>query len=674
MSDMLSVLRSRIENKTATVGIIGLGYVGLPLARAFTAAGFRVLGFDIDPGKIAKLNAGRSYIKQIPHAAIAEMRAGGFEATDQFDRLGEPDAVLICVPTPLTDAREPDLTYVVNSAHAIAAKLRRGQLIVLESTTYPTTTRNVVLPVLERGGLAAGRDFFLAFSPEREDPGNPTYSVTSIPKVVGGLDDASGDAACAMYRAVVPNVVRVSTAEVAEACKILENTYRAINIALVNEMKVLYDRMGIDVWEVIDAAKTKPFGFQAFYPGPGLGGHCLAGHEWVTVRDKKGLHTIHFAELFERFRDDVRSETPGVEEVHPAGLEALSVNTETGAAEFAPVTHLFRRPEATPMLRVNVKGNRHLTVTDGHPMLVRGYEGIEERRADDLKPGDEVVLLASWPADSELDAAMDQVNVLLCGDSESPLIQNHSASGRKRRVKPPQPVMAGATRERVSSAVERTREPAPRSWHDHGSYATAEVVAIERAEPGPVYSMEVEGNHTFVTSYGIAVHNCIPLDPFYLSWIARQYGFNTRFIELAGEVNTAMPAYVISKVADALNDAGKPVRGSRVHILGMAYKKDVDDPRESPGFELMDLLLKKGAVVTYHDPHIPELPRMRHWPHLAMTSSPHTAEFLAERDCVLIATDHSAYDYGFIAANSKLLVDTRNATKAVASRENIVRA
>jgi len=441
MSDKVNTLLTRIKNKTATVGIIGLGYVGLPLARAFTAAGIRVLGFDIDPGKIAKLNAGRSYIKQIPDQVIADMRAGGFEATDRFDRLNEPDAVLVCVPTPLTESREPDLTYVVNSAHAIAAKLRAGQLIVLESTTYPTTTRNVVLPVLERGGLTAGRDFFLAFSPEREDPGNATFSVTSIPKVVGGLDEASGDVACALYSAVVPNVVRVSTPEVAEACKILENTYRAINIALVNEMKVLYDRMGIDVWEVIDAAKTKPFGFQAFYPGPGLGGHC------------------------------------------------------------------------------------------------------------------------------------------------------------------------------------------------------------------------------------------IPLDPFYLSWIAKHYGFNTRFIELAGEVNTAMPAFVVSKVADSLNDAGKSVKNSRVLILGMAYKKDIDDPRESPGFELMDLLLKKGAKVTYNDPHIPELPRMRHWPHLSMMSTPLTPEFLASQDAVLIATDHTAFDYSYIVEHSSLVIDTRNATKAVTvGREKVVRA
>jgi UDP-N-acetyl-D-glucosamine dehydrogenase len=441
MSDVLSSLLLRIQNKTATVGIIGLGYVGLPLARAFAKAGLKVLGFDIDPGKVAKLNAGKSYIKQIPNETIEEMKRAGFQATERFDRLNEPDAVLICVPTPLTDTRDPDLTYVLNSARAISAHLRRGQLIVLESTTYPTTTRGVVLPVLEASGLAAGKDFFLAFSPEREDPGNPTHSVTSIPKVVGGLDESSADAACALYGTVVPKVVRVSTPEVAEACKILENTYRAINIALVNEMKVLYDRMGIDVWEVIDAAKTKPFGFQAFYPGPGLGGHC------------------------------------------------------------------------------------------------------------------------------------------------------------------------------------------------------------------------------------------IPLDPFYLSWIARQYGMNTRFIELAGEVNTSMPSFVVSKVADALNDAGKPVKGSRIAILGMAYKKDVDDPRESPGFELMDLLLKKGAVVSYNDPHIPELPRMRHWPHLNMTSSPLTAEYLAAQDCVLISTDHSAYDYSFIVAGSKLVIDTRNATRnVVENRSNVVRA
>jgi len=439
--DTLAALHGRIKNRTAVVGIIGLGYVGLPLARAFSQNGFRVLGFDVDKAKIDKLMAGQSYIQQIPGSHIQQMREKGFEATDRFDRLDEPDAILICVPTPLTDAREPDLGYVVNSAQAISTQLRPGQLVVLESTTYPSTTRNVVLPILEASSLMAGSDFFLAFSPEREDPGNATHSVSNIPKVVGGLDKASTDLAADLYGAVVVNVVRVSTPEVAEATKILENTYRAINIALVNELKVLYDRMGIDVWEVIDAAKTKPFGFQAFYPGPGLGGHC------------------------------------------------------------------------------------------------------------------------------------------------------------------------------------------------------------------------------------------IPIDPFYLTWVARQYGMSTRFIELAGEVNTSMPTYVVSKVADALNDRSRPVKGSRVAILGMAYKKDVDDPRESPGFELMDLLLKKGANVSYNDPHIPSLPRMRHYPHLKMNSQELTPEFLAAQDCVLIATDHTAYDYTAIVRQARLVIDTRNATRNVRDgRDKIVRA
>ena len=359
------------------------------------------------------------------------MQAGGFEATVRFDRLGEADAVIICVPTPLNEAREPDLGYVVASAHAIAETLRPGQIVVLESTTYPGTTRDVVLPLLKAGGLRSGVDFFLAFSPEREDPGNPDHSAPTIPKVVGGIDAASLEVAIALYERVVVRVVPVSTAEVAEACKILENTYRAVNIALVNELKVLFDRMGIDVWEVIEAAKTKPFGFQAFYPGPGLGGHC------------------------------------------------------------------------------------------------------------------------------------------------------------------------------------------------------------------------------------------IPIDPFYLAWVARKHGFATRFIELAGEINTSMPAFVVARFADALNDRGKPVKGSRVLILGMAYKKDVNDPRESPGFELMDLLLKKGAEVEYNDPHIPALPPMRRYPDMARESRPLSAGYLGSLDCVLIATDHSAYDWAWIVEHARLVVDTRGATWGV---------
>ena len=439
--DLFAPLLVKIEKRAARVGIIGLGYVGLPLARALSLRGFSVLGFDIDPGKVAQLQAGKSYIGHIPPEDVRVMLGNGFDATSRFARLDEPDAILICVPTPLTEAREPDLTYVVNSAQAIAARLRPGQLVVLESTTYPGTTRQVVQPILEAGGLKAGRDFFLAFSPEREDPGNAGHSAPAIPKVVGGLDEKSQKLAVALYGQVVVRVVPVSSPEVAEACKILENTYRAINIALVNELKVLYDKMGIDVWEVIEAAKTKPFGFQAFYPGPGLGGHC------------------------------------------------------------------------------------------------------------------------------------------------------------------------------------------------------------------------------------------IPIDPFYLTWVARKHGMTTRFIELAGEVNTSMPHYVVSKVADALNERGKAVKGSKITLLGMAYKKDVDDCRESPGFELMELLIKKGAAVQYNDPHILRLPSTRHYPNLRLESQALTPDYLRTQDCVVIVTDHSAYDWSTIIPHSGLIVDTRNATRAITSdRERIVQA
>jgi UDP-N-acetyl-D-glucosamine dehydrogenase len=440
-SSIREELLAKIDSRTVRVGIIGLGYVGLPLARAFSDRGIAVLGFDVDPVKIDKLERGESYIGHISDSAISQMRERKFEATVDFRRLDEPDVVIICVPTPLTDTRDPDLTYVVNSTKAIALRLRPGQLVVLESTTYPSTTRDVVLPLLVDTGLKPGVQFFLAYSPEREDPGNPQFSAATIPKVVGGLDPASLELAVALYGKVVVRVVPVSSPEVAEACKILENTYRSVNIALVNELKIIYSKMGIDVWEVIEAAKSKPFGFQAFYPGPGLGGHC------------------------------------------------------------------------------------------------------------------------------------------------------------------------------------------------------------------------------------------IPIDPFYLTWIARKYGLSTRFIELAGEINTSMPQYVVAKVAEALNERSKPINGSKILLLGMAYKKDVDDPRESPGFELMKLLVQKGGAVTYHDPYIPRLPSMRHYPQLNMASQELTVGCLEAQDCVLIVTDHSSYDWDWIARFATLIVDTRNATKGVVDpRAEIVRA
>lgn len=434
-------LMVKISERQACVCVIGLGYVGLPLTECFVNGGFSVLGFDIDPVKVNALNSGKSYIGLIADERVAKMVASGrFQATADADRFAEADAIIICVPTPLTEAREPDLSFIVKTAESIRQHLRPGQLIVLESTTYPGTTRDLVVPILQSAGLEAGKAFFVAYSPEREDPGNPTHSTRSIPKIVGGMDETSQQLAVTLYERVISQVVPVADATVAEACKILENTYRAVNIALVNELKVVFAAMGIDIWVVIEAAKTKPFGYSAFYPGPGLGGHC------------------------------------------------------------------------------------------------------------------------------------------------------------------------------------------------------------------------------------------IPIDPFYLTWVARKYGHHTRFIELAGEINSNMPHYVLSRLAEALNSHGKPLKGSRIAILGVAYKKDVDDLRESPALEIMEMLLQRGAVLTYNDPHVPRLPFVRRHK-ISMDSTNLSAEFLAAQDAVVIVTDHSSYDFPFIVEHSRLVVDTRNATARVPGhRDKIIKA
>ena len=433
--------KKKIEDRKITVGVLGLGYVGLPLAEAFASVGLNVLGFDIDEKKVKILNSGRSIIKHFPHSQIKQIvKTGCFRATANMARLRNADAVLVCVPTPLTQNREPDMQFIVSSSETIAKYLRAGQLIVLESTTYPGTTRELVAPILESSGLKAGKDFHLAYSPEREDPGNKNFTTKTIPKVVGGLTNKCRDMACNLYNAVIVKTVPVSSLEAAEATKILENVYRCINIAMVNELKIVFDRMGIDIWQVINAASTKPFGFNAFYPGPGLGGHC------------------------------------------------------------------------------------------------------------------------------------------------------------------------------------------------------------------------------------------IPIDPFYLTWKARQYGMPTRFIELAGEINTNMPHYVITKTMEALNERMKSLKGSRVLVLGLSYKKDIDDLRESPSVKLLELLCQKGAKVDYNDPYTAKTPKQRQHD-LRMTSKKLSAKMLGSYDVVLIATDHSDYDYDWIVRNAKLVVDTRNATTGVRRyRRKIVKA
>ena len=431
-------LLKKIESKEANIGVVGLGYVGLPLAIEFCKAGFKVIGFDIDEKKVELLKQGKSYIKHIDSSRITG-NGSRFSPTTDFSKLSNMDCVIICVPTPLNKNREPDMTYVFDTTKTIARYLRNGQLIVLESTTYPGTTDEDMKAILEETGLKAGKDFHLAFSPEREDPNRKDFSTSTIPKIVSGYTEKCLAITKALYDSVVVKTIPVSSTKVAEATKLLENIYRSVNIALVNELKMLFDKMEIDIWEVIEAAKTKPFGFQAFYPGPGLGGHC------------------------------------------------------------------------------------------------------------------------------------------------------------------------------------------------------------------------------------------IPIDPFYLTWKAREYDFATRFIELAGEINTQMPYYVVQKTADALNERGRTIKGAKILILGIAYKKNVDDMRESPSLKLLELYKEKGAIVDYNDPYIPEIPKLRHY-NLDMKSIPLTKETVSSYDAVVISTDHSDYDYQWLYSHARLIIDTRNAMGVSLDDGKVVKA
>ena len=430
-------LIDKLNKKSAVIGIVGLGYVGLPLVIRFAEEGFRVLGIDIDDSKVIKLNAGKSYIEHIPASAILKARKAGFRATTKFAEARKADALVICVPTPLDEHREPDMSYVIGTVESLIPNIRAGQLMSLESTTYPGTTDEELLPRIQARGFTVGKDYFLTFSPEREDPGNKKFNTRTIPKVCGGITPACREVGVTLYRSIIDQVVPVSSTRVAEMTKLLENIHRSVNIGLVNEMKIVSDRMGIDIHEVIQAAATKPFGFVPYQPGPGLGGHC------------------------------------------------------------------------------------------------------------------------------------------------------------------------------------------------------------------------------------------IPIDPFYLTWKAREYGVHTRFIELAGEVNSGMPEWVIGKLNDALNDRGKSIKGSKVLVLGLAYKKDVDDPRESPSCVLLELLRKRGAKFAYSDPYFPTFPKMREHK-FALKSVALTAKSIASYDCVLIATNHTSFDYKMILKNAKLIVDTRGVYLKPA--KNVVKA
>jgi len=424
MSDVKTDLIGKLQSKEAIISIVGLGYVGLPLMLRFSAVGYRVLGVDIDTDKVDRLNAGQSYIEHIPAAKIAEARQAGFRATADFSDIAHADAVILCVPTPLNKHREPDMSFVINTAEAIKPHLREGQVVSLESTTYPGTTEEELFPRLQFKGYTVGENIFLVYSPEREDPGNANFETRTIPKLIGGHTPQCLEVGMALYEGAIDKMVPLSSTKAAEMTKLLENIHRAVNIGLVNEMKIVADRMGIDIFEVVDAAATKPFGFAPYYPGPGLGGHC------------------------------------------------------------------------------------------------------------------------------------------------------------------------------------------------------------------------------------------IPIDPFYLTWKAREYGLHTRFIELSGEVNRAMPEYVVSKLLHALNDHGKPLKGSRILVLGIAYKKNVDDMRESPAVEIMEIIQSKGGVVAYSDPHVPVFPKMREH-YFDLRSTALSDESLPTFDAVILATDHDRFDYTMIKAHAQLIIDSR---------------
>jgi UDP-N-acetyl-D-mannosaminuronate dehydrogenase len=639
-------LLGKIASRSARVGIIGLGYVGLPLALVFEEAGFPVLGFDVDPKKPEALHRGESYIKHIgPDRVAAAFTHGRIAATTDFARLAECDAILICVPTPLGKHREPDISYIQTTAEAIAAVARPGQLVVLESTTYPGTTREEILPRLEAVGLKCGETVFVAFSPEREDPGNPSFHTRNIPKVVGGIDAPSGDVAEALYAAALERVIRVSTAEVAESGKLLENIFRSVNIALVNELKVVFDKMGIDVWEVIEAAKTKPFGYMPFYPGPGIGGHCLAGTESVRVRSQSFDTVLTLSALFELYEGRAKGFTAdGADVVLPADLEALSVDPLTGESAWKPVSFLFRRPYEGEMVEIRLAGNRSLRTTDRHPMLVVSGGELVVRDACDLQPGDELPLTRS------ADAAD-------CGSSGKPHLRIAGDASLRRLAR-----LLEGDKGRKLDALDssRVRRQGPRRtlrWE--GGFATPVVSVTPKKGMEPVYSVEVPDSHTFAATGGVFVHNCIPLDPFYLSWKAAEHGAWARFIELAGEINTSMPHYVVDKTVKALNEQGKSIKGAKVLILGLSYKADIDDDRESPSYELIDLLDHLGAEWAYCDPFIPTA-RLGRKNKRQMCSVPCTKEELARHDALLVATAHTAFKDAALFEGARLVVDTRN--------------
>lgn len=894
-----------VEPRSAgKIGVVGLGYVGLPLAASFAEAGMTVVGVDTDVDKISALDAGESYVADVPAERLAPLIASGkMRFTKEHAALKETEAVFICLPTPLTENREPDLSALVSGVRAVAPNLSRGALVVLESTTYPGSTREVLLPILEDGGRRVGEHFNLAYSPERIDPGNSVYDIRNTPRVVGGITPKCARRAREIYDKVVEEeVYEVSSPETAEMAKLLENVFRSVNIALVNELAIICGRMGVDVWEVVQAAGTKPFGFMSFSPGPGLGGHCLAGHETVRVRDGEVDNILSLSDLFEQVRErSSMLRADGAEVLVPDGLETLALDSETGIPAWRRVSHVSRRRYRGNMVEVDLAGNRKLRVTDRHPFLVVEGDQMVLREARDLDPGAQVPLLqggldaeeykanpvldllsllpaksidrlhvrvegvpwkthaaalkarygwtirdsirrdslpatrylevedelglrrsrvtllsgkgsshTSFPAMLELTPDfcrflgyflsegciteekgnprvrltfhraekeyMDDVESILrhlgvrisrhddhkfqattlrvgsvilarllsdvletgfdCytmrvpdvvmgaparhreqllagvlrgdGDvdvrtgargyrrgekwyvhenntgavgffSSSPrlfaqvelLLQEQGFALVRKAGKPHLRVagtenlrrlalLLGGAKARKLAALEngRKRFTSPRvirPWKQAAMTTVKQVRAVQGDEY--VFSVEVPGLHTFLTSGGVFVHNCIPVDPFYLSWRARAFDSTAAFVELAGRVNVGMPHYVTNRITAAINADKKPLNGSRILVLGVSYKPNVGDIRQSPSLKIMELLGRSGAEIVYHDPHVPHLPEM------GLSSVELTKQELARTDCAVISTDHDAVDLRLVVGVAPRVVDLRNAVR-----------
>ena len=904
MGNFLDNFARRINKKQINIAVVGLGYVGLPLAIEFAKRGFKVFGIDVDKGRLKSIREKESYITDVPTSQLREViNNAKFSSGDNFGCLKETDVVIICVPTPLKRKYHPDISYIKMAVKSISRYLKTGALIILESTTYPGTTEEIILPILEKDNFKHNRDFYLCFSPERIDPGNKSYPVNKIPKVIGGLTPEATKLGVLVYKNIIDRVVPVSSSRTAEAVKLLENTFRLINIALIDELAIMADKMNINIWEVISAASTKPFGFMPFYPGPGVGGHCLDKNETVVIKTGNLLKIVPVSDFVDSFNDAGKQ-----------GSEILSFDPVKRKSVFRKVTAVSAREYRGNLIKIQTQDGRCLKVTDLHPMFIYNGNKWELKYAKDLNQGDRLPICLELPqfgsrvasctceidiieqirlkgndlADkirvkprgflwkqyskeiknilrknnrlpdtywdylkdnfiplkcffmldslvsidhhcldlvtgrgpsysefsgvirvdedfsrligyylsegcftkdksarirfsfnrSEKEYIEDVINILNrlgirssiyeskawstscikvssnifgflindilgCGkncyemkipeqflglDKEKKkallagiyrgdgCVEHFFGKWRYRRnnkvylhnvntanisfftsskklfeqliillhdlnIVPTfkrrkysisvfgyqqvyffKDLFAGKKKEIIEQyLVSNKNHPKNKTFQLHDSFASVKIKSLSFAKAGRVYSVETEKPHSFITSYGIVVHNCIPKDPLYLYWKARHFGFRSRFIKLASDIINYMPEYVVTRVGDVLKEKHRPLKGARILVIGVTYKKDIKDLRKSPALDIIEILKLKHAHLHYFDPLIPYLQVNG----LNLKSVTLEAKELKSFDCVIIATDHSCIDYNFILNNSQLVFDTRNVYKSV---------